>query len=40
MNDGRQPKHPLNRRLVFDGVMFVLVLTLGVVFYIFAFHPF
>ena len=41
MNDAKQrPKHPLNGKLVWDGVIFVLVLILGIGFYVVAFHPF
>ena len=36
----RRPKHPFNGRLVFDGIMFLATLIVGIAFYILAFHPF
>ncbi len=39
-NGKRQPKHPLNGRLVWDGVIFGIVLALAIGFYLVAFHPF
>ena len=40
MAEGKKPKHPFNGRLVWDGVVFFAVLTIGIVFYVLAFHPF
>ena len=40
MAKGERPKYSFNGRLVFDGIMFFVVLTIGIVFYILAFHPF
>ncbi len=40
MAKGDRPKHEFNGRLVFDGVMFFVVLAVGIGFYILAFHPF
>ena len=41
MNDAKPGrKHPLNSRLVWDGMVFVVVLAVSITFYIVAFHPF
>ena len=38
MTDERRPKHGFNGRLVLDGVMFFVILAIGIGFYFFAFH--
>ena len=40
MAKDERPKHAFNGRLVYDGIMFVVVLTIGVIIYVLAFHPF